>query len=263
MGTALLIARIGLALVFAFAAVTKLADRDRTAETLGQFGVPDRLLGAAAIALPLAELAVAALLVCPRRRPRARRRSRSSSLSSASAPRVRCGAASSPSATASARLARSRRPPHAGPQRSFRRPRRGYRARRRRQVSRRPSATSPPRSSVAAGVLAPIAAIAFQAWFSWQLFRQNGRLVARVGSSSARLPAKPPLSDGVPRSAIRYRLSSFRPRRHSPLARSTCSPPARRSRSFSPTRGAPPAARCSTASPGSVTSERLPVDADA
>ena len=64
-GTALLIGRVGLALVFAVAAVAKLADRDRTARTLDEFGVPERLLGAAAIALPLAELAIAAAADLP------------------------------------------------------------------------------------------------------------------------------------------------------------------------------------------------------
>ncbi len=63
MSAALLIARCALALVFAVAAVAKLADRGGFRHTLGEFGMPRALVGPAAIALPLAELAVAVLLV--------------------------------------------------------------------------------------------------------------------------------------------------------------------------------------------------------
>ena len=62
MSVVLLLARLALALVFAVAAVAKLADRSSFARTLGSFGVPNRLAPAGSIAIPLAELAVAALL---------------------------------------------------------------------------------------------------------------------------------------------------------------------------------------------------------
>lgn len=63
MGTAVLILRLGLALVFAVAGLAKLADPGAMRETLLEFGVPPRMAVAGAIALPLAELAVAALLL--------------------------------------------------------------------------------------------------------------------------------------------------------------------------------------------------------
>jgi thiol-disulfide isomerase/thioredoxin len=62
--TALVIgARVFLAGVFAVAAVTKLADRAGTGRAVGEFGAPERAVGALAIALPLAELTVAGLLL--------------------------------------------------------------------------------------------------------------------------------------------------------------------------------------------------------
>jgi uncharacterized membrane protein YphA (DoxX/SURF4 family) len=58
-----LLVRIALAAVFALAAAGKLADPARTRLTLAEFGVPGRLTPAGAIALPATELAAAALLV--------------------------------------------------------------------------------------------------------------------------------------------------------------------------------------------------------
>ncbi|MFN8216861.1 MAG: MauE/DoxX family redox-associated membrane protein [Solirubrobacterales bacterium] len=63
MSVALLVVRLGLAAIFAVAAVTKLADRAGTQRTLADFGVPAGLVPAGALALPAAELAAAALLV--------------------------------------------------------------------------------------------------------------------------------------------------------------------------------------------------------
>ncbi|MFM6831827.1 MAG: peroxiredoxin family protein [Novosphingobium sp.] len=60
-----LLARLVLAVVFVVAGLTKLADTDRTREMLVGFGVRRGLLGVAAFALPLAELAVAAALLVP------------------------------------------------------------------------------------------------------------------------------------------------------------------------------------------------------
>jgi thiol-disulfide isomerase/thioredoxin len=58
-----LIARFVLAAVFAVAGLTKLADRPGSREALVAFGVPEGLASPGAIALPLAELAVAGLLI--------------------------------------------------------------------------------------------------------------------------------------------------------------------------------------------------------
>ena len=58
-----LAARLLLAFVFAVAGTAKLRDRSGTRSTLEAFGTPARMIPAFAIALPLAELAVAALLL--------------------------------------------------------------------------------------------------------------------------------------------------------------------------------------------------------
>ncbi len=58
-----LIARLLLAAVFAVAALAKLRDREGTRGSLGDFGLPARLTGFGALALPVAELAAAALLI--------------------------------------------------------------------------------------------------------------------------------------------------------------------------------------------------------
>ncbi len=63
MDTALLLVRLALAAIFAVAAASKLADRAQTRTTLTEFGLPAGLAPAAALALPLAELAAAVLLV--------------------------------------------------------------------------------------------------------------------------------------------------------------------------------------------------------
>jgi peroxiredoxin len=58
-----LLLRLALAVVLAAAALPKLADRARTADGLRGFGVPPSLAAPGAIALPVAELAVAVLLL--------------------------------------------------------------------------------------------------------------------------------------------------------------------------------------------------------
>jgi len=58
-----LLARLLLAAVFAVAAVAKLGDREGTAATLGEFGVAESIRRPTAIALPLAELAIAVVLL--------------------------------------------------------------------------------------------------------------------------------------------------------------------------------------------------------
>src|SRR5215207_7503388 len=65
MGTALLITRLLLALVFATAGVAKLADRAGSRRAIIDFGVPAFLAAPLGIMLPLAELLVAAALLSP------------------------------------------------------------------------------------------------------------------------------------------------------------------------------------------------------
>jgi hypothetical protein len=60
---ALLTSRLVLAVLFAVAGASKLADPAGTRESMGRFGAPRRLVGSLTVALPLAELAVAGLLV--------------------------------------------------------------------------------------------------------------------------------------------------------------------------------------------------------
>jgi len=59
----LLVLRVGLALLFAVAGVGKLRDRDGATRALRGFGVPVRWAGPGAVALPISELVVAGLLV--------------------------------------------------------------------------------------------------------------------------------------------------------------------------------------------------------
>ena len=58
-----LIARLILAVVFAVAAVGKLADREGTRNALVEFGMPLSLVRPGAVALPFAELTVSAFLL--------------------------------------------------------------------------------------------------------------------------------------------------------------------------------------------------------
>lgn len=63
MGTVLVVLRLGLAAVFATAGIGKLLDRPGSQQALLDFGVPERFAPAGAIALPVAELAVALGLI--------------------------------------------------------------------------------------------------------------------------------------------------------------------------------------------------------
>ncbi len=65
MGNVYLIARMGLAAVFAVAAVGKLSSLERTRESLAGFGVSQALVVPTSIALILGEVAVAVLLIPP------------------------------------------------------------------------------------------------------------------------------------------------------------------------------------------------------
>ncbi len=63
MDIALLLARLVLAAVFVVAGVAKLADRAGSRQAMRGFGVPERLAAPAGLALPIAEIAVAVLLL--------------------------------------------------------------------------------------------------------------------------------------------------------------------------------------------------------
>jgi peroxiredoxin len=63
MGTMLLIVRLALSAVFAVAAVAKLFDRPGTVASLASFGVPPRACGLVSLALPALELAIALTLI--------------------------------------------------------------------------------------------------------------------------------------------------------------------------------------------------------
>jgi uncharacterized membrane protein YphA (DoxX/SURF4 family)/thiol-disulfide isomerase/thioredoxin len=63
--SALFVARLALAAVFAVAGLAKLADRAGSIDAARSFGVPSRAAGPVAILLPVAELVVAALLLLP------------------------------------------------------------------------------------------------------------------------------------------------------------------------------------------------------
>jgi peroxiredoxin/uncharacterized membrane protein YphA (DoxX/SURF4 family) len=65
MNDALVIARLGLTVVFIVAGVAKLADRSGTRQALANFDVPAGLIDPFVLLLPLAELAVATTLVFP------------------------------------------------------------------------------------------------------------------------------------------------------------------------------------------------------
>jgi peroxiredoxin/uncharacterized membrane protein YphA (DoxX/SURF4 family) len=65
MNDALVIARLGLAVVFLIAGAAKLADRPGTRQALANFDVPARLIDPFVLLLPLAELAAATALVFP------------------------------------------------------------------------------------------------------------------------------------------------------------------------------------------------------
>ncbi len=65
MNDALIVARLGLAVVFVVAGVAKLTDRSGTRQALSDFELPRRFAGPLSLALPAAELAVAVALLFP------------------------------------------------------------------------------------------------------------------------------------------------------------------------------------------------------
>ena len=176
---ALLIAQTGLAVIFALAAVAKLADRRGTRSTMVEFGLPPSIAAVGGIALPAVELAIAVLLF-----PTAT--ARWGGLAAAATLLV--------FSTAIARLlARGEQPDcncfgqlHAAPI--------GRRSLLRNvalaAVAGAIAAAGPGESIgsaldgadpvLVAGALVVAAALTLQGWFSYQLFHQNGRLITRV-----------------------------------------------------------------------------------
>ena len=63
MEIALLLARLALAGVFLVAGIAKLADRNGSSNAIAGFGMPQRLAGPLGAMLPIAEIAVATLLL--------------------------------------------------------------------------------------------------------------------------------------------------------------------------------------------------------
>ena len=179
MDVSLLIARVGLAAVFALAAVAKLADRRGTRATLVEFGLPPALAGPCAITLPVVELTIAVLLL-----PTLTARSGAlaaavmlvvfsaaiaRSLARGEQPDCNCfgqlhSAPVGPAALLRnlAVLAVGVAVVAAGPGRSL------------------SSALAGVNWLAALAVAALVAILAVQSWFGYHLFRQNGRLLERI-----------------------------------------------------------------------------------
>ncbi len=184
MDVALLIARVGLAAIFAGAAVAKLADRSGTRKTLTEFGLPARLAAPGQVALPAVELAIAALLL-----PAAT--ARWGGLAAAVTLLVF-------SAAIARSLARGEEPDcncfgtlHSAPIG------RGSLLRNLALAAvagviavagpgaRIGAALAGADAALLTGAIVIAAALAFQGWLSYQLFRQNGRLIERVRALEA------------------------------------------------------------------------------
>jgi hypothetical protein len=191
MSNVLLIARCVLALVFAIAAAGKLADLAAFRRTLVAFGVPAPVAGPGAVALPAVELAVAALLV-----PAATARA------AAAAALVLLVVFS---VVVGRALKRGERP-DCGCLGRLRAQRVGPGTLARNAVlgvlaamvavggAGRPIGDA--LSAVEPLTAALVAAVAVQAWFSWHLLRQHGRMITRVRALEARAaaPRAPALS---------------------------------------------------------------------
>jgi methylamine dehydrogenase accessory protein MauD len=183
----LLVGRVVLAVVFAVAAAGKLRDHPGAARALRDFGLPARLASPGAIALPIAELAVAALLVAT-----------PTALAGAIAALVLLGLFG----IAIGRLiARGEQPDcncfgtvHSAPV--------GWTTMARNLVFAALAvaivAAGPGRSLTGAfdgaepWVVAIGVVVAIQLFFSWQLFRQNGRLIVRMRELEERLDPDQP-----------------------------------------------------------------------
>jgi hypothetical protein len=187
MSEPLLIARCALAVVLAVAAVSKLADLGSFRKTLAEFDVRPAATRAAALAVPLVELALAVLLV-----PTAT--ARGAALGTLALLAVFC--------LAIARVLRRGDTPDCG----------CFGSSDRSPISRTTLTRNAGLGAVAALVAitgpgagvsaAPVAILAgaaliAQGWFSWQLFRQHGRLLERVRALEAASSAAPPANLSV------------------------------------------------------------------
>jgi uncharacterized membrane protein YphA (DoxX/SURF4 family)/peroxiredoxin len=202
----LLIARLLLAAIFAVAAVGKLGDQTGTRASLSDFGLSARFAAPGAVALPLLELVVAALLV-----PSASARVGAvgclallvvftvviaRAMARGEEPECHCfGAIHSAPAGWSALLRNlalagvAAVVAFAGPGESV------------------GAALGDVDAAVLAGVLALVVVLLGQAVFSWQLMRQNGRLLERVraleeSSGSSRPAPGLPVGDHAPSFAL-------------------------------------------------------------
>lgn len=205
----LLLARLLLAAIFAVAGAAKLLDLAATRRTLAEFGMPERVTPAAAVALPLVELATAALLI-----PAATGTAGAllglalllvfvavvaRSLRRGETPDCNCFGGVHSSPVGPSTLVRNMLLAAVAAAVAFAGPGEGLGA------------------LDGASVLAAAAALAGAlllglTWFSWQLFQQNGRLLVRVRAleeatsaagtlPGADLPA-PPATGGLPQGEL-------------------------------------------------------------
>lgn len=207
MSSALLIARCALALIFVVAALGKLADRPGLRATLREFGLSQRLVGLAAVALPMVELAIGVLLI-----PSST--ARPAALAALALLLLFCFAIARA-------LARGERPGcncfgqlHSAPVG------RGTLVRNAALVAVAAAvAGAGPGKGVdtavsdldlaVAGATALALAFAVQAWFSWQLFRQHGRVIERLRALEAAIAAPRTDSTAAPALPPGARAPSF------------------------------------------------------
>ncbi len=200
---ALLIARIGLAAIFALGAIAKLADRRGTRSTLVEFGLPSGLAALGQIALPAVELAIAVLLL-----PIATARwgglaaagtllafsgAMARLLALGEHPECNCFGQLHSAAIGRGSLLRNLALAmvavviaSAGPGESI-----GF-------------ALAGADPALAAGAVVLALVLALQGWFSHQLFHQNGRLIARVRALEEAIgdPPAPRQRTGLPERSV-------------------------------------------------------------
>jgi uncharacterized membrane protein YphA (DoxX/SURF4 family) len=189
MSAVLLIARLMLAAVFAIASIAKLADVQATRRSLGDFGLAERFVGIGAHALSLAELAVAILLFP---RPTARWGALGAflllasfsvaiarAISNGAQPDCNCFGQLHSAPAGRGALARNLGLAAvaglifvAGPGET---------------LAEALGGLSGAELALAGAATVVAAVLAVQAWFSWQLFRQQGRLVERVRALEQRV----------------------------------------------------------------------------
>ena len=204
MSFAVSLSQLLLAVVFAVAAVAKLADRSGTRRAIEAFGVPPRLAPAGATLLPIAELAIAAALV-----PAATARwsalaavtllvifcvAIARTLRAGSAPDCNCFGGLTQTEVGRGTLIRNLL---LGGIAAFV------------ALSGQPVSAfrwvTVPAAQDRPGIVFMVACLAGLGWFCWQLLQQNGRLLLRLepegsgaGAAAAGEKALPPLEPGTP-----------------------------------------------------------------